>query len=175
MCHLFRNDDDDDNKSHFILSNYLFWFHCVCASAYFLYFTDLYHYNQQRFTATTHRNVCVYEFFTLTFAFVSRWYYFLFSSFLLFLYFISRAFLFSSLTSFRCSQSFHVYIRSALLANPFLLSFPLLVQYYFNVVSCSLIRVSCGGEYCISLRIVENMVSPKRAHKKWDRKGAKKV
>lgn len=51
-------------------SFYLIIYFDVCG--FIFHSSDLYHYNQQRFPLS----VCVYKIFTLTFAFILRWYYF---------------------------------------------------------------------------------------------------
>lgn len=118
--------------------------------------------------ALTNNSLCVYvyEIFTLTFAFVSRWYYFfVFSSLFLLrftMFYISSAHFFHLSSWFRFAQSFLVYSFSVVSQSFFSMSLEL--ECYG--VSCSVIRVSCSGEYCISLGIEKKTCYPKKAHTK---------
>lgn len=125
--------------------------------------------------ALTTNSLCVYvyEIFTLTFAFVSRWhYFFVFSSLFALVYhvlYLKRAFFHLS-SWFRFAQSFHVY------------SFSVVSQSFFLYVSwarvlwCFVLGYSCFKQWWV-LHFAENReenISKKSAQKKWDRKREEK-
>lgn len=93
----------------------------LCINTFFLYSIVLYH----TFSNNNSFSLCVYEIFTLTLAFVSRWHYFSLLRFSSSFYILHLARIFPHLVSL--VSKFSMFIRSALLANPFFISLELVV------------------------------------------------